>query len=79
MADYLASNDYRAAANAAALASMPAEQAKIYKPLLDFRPEYLNSGFDEVEASFGSFRTYERQALGLGERELRRLRRELVV
>jgi len=38
MKDYLASNDYRAEANAAALAAMPAEQAAVYKPMLDVRP-----------------------------------------
>ncbi|NED82509.1 tyrosine-protein phosphatase, partial [Streptomyces sp. SID11233] len=39
--DYLASNTYRAAGNAAALAAMPADQAAVYKPLLDVRREYL--------------------------------------
>ncbi|MFD4547012.1 hypothetical protein [Streptomyces sp. NPDC058466] len=28
-------------------------------------PEYLNSGFDEVHAQYGSFSAYEKQALGL--------------
>ncbi|MYW69304.1 protein-tyrosine-phosphatase [Streptomyces sp. SID8379] len=78
-ADYLASNDYRAEANAATLASMPAEQAKVYKPMLDVRAEYLNSGFDEVRAKFGSFRAYEQQALGIDAQELRQLKRELLV
>ncbi|MEU6846615.1 tyrosine-protein phosphatase [Streptomyces sp. NPDC046716] len=79
MADYLASNDYRAEANAAALASMPPEQAKVYKPLLDVRAEYLNSGFDEVEKTFGSFRAYEQRGLGLDPAELRTLKAELLV
>ncbi|MFE0103340.1 tyrosine-protein phosphatase [Streptomyces sp. NPDC059009] len=79
MDDYLASNDYRAEADAAALAALPPEQAAVYKPLLDVRPEYLNSGFAEVEEKFGSFRTYEKRALGLDARELRELRRELLV
>ncbi|MBO1337138.1 tyrosine-protein phosphatase [Streptomyces sp. VRA16 Mangrove soil] len=79
MKDYLASNDYRAAANAAALAAMPPEQAKVYKPLLDVRAEYLNSGFDEVRAAFGSFEAYERQALGVTAPELRSLKRQLLV
>ncbi|WP_338699091.1 tyrosine-protein phosphatase [Streptomyces sp. Q6] len=79
MADYLASNDYRAAANAAALASMPPAQAKVYKPLLDVRAAYLNSGFDEVREKFSSFRTYEKRALGLSPAELRTLKAELLV
>ncbi|MFE6892622.1 tyrosine-protein phosphatase [Streptomyces sp. NPDC057694] len=79
MADYLASNDYRAEANAAALASMPPEQAKVYKPLLDVRAGYLNSGFDEVRDTFGSFDAYERQGLGISKAELRDLKRDLLV
>ncbi|MFF5255221.1 tyrosine-protein phosphatase [Streptomyces leeuwenhoekii] len=78
MADYLASNDYRAEANAAALAALPAEQAAVYKPMLDVRAAYLNSGFAEVERAYGSFAAYERKALGLDARELRELRAELL-
>ncbi|MEV0092591.1 tyrosine-protein phosphatase [Streptomyces sp. NPDC050738] len=79
MSDYLASNDYRAAANAAALASMPAAQAAIYKPMLDVRPEYLNSGFDEVAEKYGTFGTYLKKAVGVDARELHSLQRELLV
>ncbi|GAB2829408.1 tyrosine-protein phosphatase [Actinocorallia aurea] len=79
MADYLASNDYRAAANAAALASMPAAQAEIYKPLMDVRAEYLDAGFDQVEKSFGTFAAYERQGLGLTKAELKELKETLLV
>lgn len=56
--DYLLSNVYRADANAALLASMPAAAAAVYKPLLDVRPEYLQSGFDEVQSTFGSWNGY---------------------
>ncbi|MER7716940.1 tyrosine-protein phosphatase [Streptomyces flaveolus] len=79
MKDYLASNVYRAEANAAALAAMPAAQAAVYKPMLDVRAEYLNSGFDEVEEAYGSFAAYERKGLGLDARELRALKAELLV
>ncbi|MEU9360026.1 tyrosine-protein phosphatase [Streptomyces sp. NPDC048301] len=79
MEDYLASNDYRAEANAAALASMPAAQAAVYKPLLDVRPEYLNSGYDEVAKKFGSFGAYEAKALGLDAKDIRDLKRDLLV
>ncbi|MEU6101131.1 tyrosine-protein phosphatase [Streptomyces flaveolus] len=79
MKDYLASNVYRAEANAAALAAMPAAQAAVYKPMLDVRAAYLNSGFDEVEEAYGSFAAYERKALGLDARELRALKAELLV
>ncbi|WP_329121249.1 tyrosine-protein phosphatase [Streptomyces sp. NBC_01465] len=79
MSDYLASNDYRAAANAAALASMPPAQAAVYKPLLDVRAGYLNSGFDEVAQKYGTFGTYLKSGIGVDGRELARLKRELLV
>ncbi|WP_151771897.1 tyrosine-protein phosphatase [Streptomyces abyssomicinicus] len=79
MRDYLASNHYRAEANAAALAALPPQQAAVYKPLLDVRPSYLNSGFEEVEDAYGSFTRYERQALGLDAKDLRKLRSQLLV
>ncbi|MFJ7968816.1 tyrosine-protein phosphatase [Streptomyces sp. NPDC096324] len=77
--DYLASNTYRAAVNAATLAAMPPAQAAVYKPLLDVRAEYLNSGFDEVRAQYGDFRSYLRDGLHIDARELRDLKRELLV
>lgn len=79
MRDYLASNDYRAEADAATLAALPPAQAAVYKPMLDVRPQYLDSGFDEVRRSHGSFAAYSKQALGLDARELRDLREELLV
>ncbi|MER7950668.1 tyrosine-protein phosphatase [Streptomyces sp. NPDC096079] len=79
MADYLASNTYRKAANDAVLGHLPPAQAAVYKPLLDVRPEYLNSGYDEVEAVYGSFDRYLKDALGIDHRELKRLRKDLLV
>ncbi|MDX6742182.1 tyrosine-protein phosphatase [Actinocorallia sp. A-T 12471] len=79
MADYLASNDYRAAANAAALAALPPAQAAIYKPLLDVRAEYLNAGFAQVKKSFGTFSGYEKKGLGLSKAELKELKDSLLV
>ncbi|WP_457030666.1 tyrosine-protein phosphatase [Kitasatospora sp. P5_F3] len=70
-ADYLASNDYRAAANAAILSHLPASYQAIYKPLLDVRPEYLNAGFDEVQAKFGSFDGYLKDGLEVDVHKLR--------
>ncbi|WKV73476.1 tyrosine-protein phosphatase [Streptomyces sp. PCS3-D2] len=78
-ADYLASNDYRKAANEAILSHLPAEQAAVYKPLLDVRPEYLNAGYDEVEAAYGSFDRYLKDGLGIDARELKQLRKDLLV
>ncbi|MCX4526380.1 tyrosine-protein phosphatase [Streptomyces sp. NBC_01551] len=79
MADYLASNDYRKAANDAILSHLPAAQAAVYKPLLDVRPEYLNSGYDEVKAEYGTFDRYLKNGLGVDARELKELKRDLLV
>ncbi|MFJ3882822.1 tyrosine-protein phosphatase [Streptomyces sp. NPDC090077] len=79
MADYLASNDYRKAANDAVLSHLPAQQAAVYKPLLDVRPEYLNAGYDEVKAKYGSFDRYLKDGLGVDARELRELKKDLLV
>ncbi len=78
-ADYLASNTYRAAENAAALAQLPPAYQAVYKPLLDVRAEYLNAGFDEVRREFGSFDAYLKSGLGLDQRDLRDLRSQLLV
>ncbi|MFJ6496419.1 tyrosine-protein phosphatase [Streptomyces virginiae] len=78
-ADYLASNDYRKAANDAILSHLPAQQAAVYKPLLDVRPEYLNAGYDEVEATYGSFDRYLKDGLGIDARELKELKKDLLV
>ncbi|WP_129843642.1 tyrosine-protein phosphatase [Streptomyces sp. RFCAC02] len=79
MEDYLASNGYRAEENAAALAQVPEELRPAYRAVLDVRPEYLAAGFDEVEAAWGGFDGYLRDALGLSGRDLRDLRRALLV
>ncbi|MFI0941256.1 tyrosine-protein phosphatase [Streptomyces sp. NPDC021020] len=77
--DYLASNTYRAAENAAALAQLPEAMRPAYKALLDVRPEYLNAGFDEVARKYGSFDRYLDAALGFDSRDVRELRRRLLV
>lgn len=79
LADYLASNDYRKAANDAVLSHLPAAQAAVYKPLLDVRPEYLNAGYDEVKAKYGTFDRYLKDGLGIDSRELKELKKDLLV
>ncbi|MFD9307381.1 tyrosine-protein phosphatase [Streptomyces sp. NPDC060048] len=79
MADYLASNDYRKAANDAVLSHLPAAQAAVYKPMLDVRPEYLNAGYEEVEAAYGTFDNYLGNGLGIDARELKQLKKDLLV
>ncbi|WP_371479900.1 tyrosine-protein phosphatase [Kitasatospora sp. NBC_00315] len=78
-ADYLASNTYRAAENAATLAQLPPAYQAVYKPLLEVRPEYLEAGFDEVRQKFGSFDAYLKSGLGLDQRDQRDLRSRLLV
>ncbi|WP_405009062.1 tyrosine-protein phosphatase [Kitasatospora sp. NBC_01539] len=78
-ADYLASNTYRAAENAAALQQVPASMRPAYQALLDVRPSYLDAGFAEVTRVYGSFDGYLRTGLGLDARDLRDLRRQLLV
>ncbi|MEU6862741.1 tyrosine-protein phosphatase [Streptomyces sp. NPDC046876] len=79
MADYLASNDYRRAANDAVLAHLPAQQGAVYKPMLDVRPEYLNSGYEEVKARYGTFDRYLNDALAVSPRDLTQLKKDLLV
>ncbi|MFB7278275.1 tyrosine-protein phosphatase [Streptomyces hydrogenans] len=79
MADYLASNTYRAAANEAVLSHLPPAQAAVYKPLLDVRPGYLNASFDEVREEFGSFRAYLREGAAVDAHQLKALKRDLLV
>ncbi|WP_329566837.1 tyrosine-protein phosphatase [Kitasatospora sp. NBC_01266] len=79
MADYLASNDYLAASNAATLAKLPPAYQAVYKPLLGVQPEFLNAGFDEVTKDFGSFDGYLKNGLGLDRHDLRDLKAQLLV
>ncbi|MFF6899945.1 tyrosine-protein phosphatase [Streptomyces hydrogenans] len=79
MADYLASNTYRAAANEAVLSHLPPDRAAVYKPLLDVRPGYLNASFDEVREEFGSFRAYLREGVAVDAHQLKALKRDLLV
>jgi len=76
--DYLLSNTYRAEANAATLAQLPAAAAAIYKPLLDVRAEYLAAGFDEVTQSFGSWGTYLSQGIAVNRGQQRALEAQLL-
>lgn len=79
MADYLLSNDYLAASNAATLAAVPAAIRPGYQAVLDVRPEYLRSGFDEVTTRYGTFDNYLRTALGLTPKDLKTLKSHLLI
>jgi len=77
--DYLASNTYNAASNAATLAQLPPAYQAIYEPLLTVTPAYLASGFNEVTAEYGTFDNYLSKGLGIDSRTLRELRAQLLV
>ncbi|MBB2946768.1 protein-tyrosine phosphatase [Actinoplanes lutulentus] len=77
--DYLLSNVNLAASNAATLAAVPAAIRPGYKAVLDVRESYLQSGFDEVTVTYGTFDNYLRQGLGLTPKDLRALRAQLLV
>ncbi|MFG2979834.1 tyrosine-protein phosphatase [Streptomyces sp. NPDC048258] len=47
--------------------------------MLDVRPEYLNAGYDEVSAKYGSFDRYLKDGLGIDARELKQLKKDLLV
>ncbi len=77
--DYLASNTYNAASNAATLAQLPPAYAAVYEPLLTVTPAYLASGFNEVTAQYGTFANYLDKGLGIDSKTLHELRSELLV
>ncbi|MBW5484203.1 tyrosine-protein phosphatase [Streptomyces bambusae] len=79
LADYLASNDYRRATDEALLARLTPEQVALYKPMLEVRPEYLDAGYNEVQAQYGSFDRYVQDGLGIDAAELKELKSELLV
>ncbi|WP_240803673.1 tyrosine-protein phosphatase [Streptomyces sp. A0592] len=47
--------------------------------LIDVRPEYLNAGYDEVAATYGSFDRYLQDGLGIDARELKQLKKDLLL
>jgi len=48
------------------------------RPLLGVERAYLRAAFDEIEARYGCFNRYLREALGVGDRELASLRANLL-
>ncbi|MDD0842141.1 tyrosine-protein phosphatase [Pseudomonas sp. Gutcm_11s] len=78
MQNYLATNDYTADRVAATLAHMPASYAAIYAPLLGVQASYLQAGFDEVVAQYGSMDNYLKEGLGLSQETIYVLRGKMV-
>jgi protein-tyrosine phosphatase len=81
MQDYLLSNTYYfdSPGVQAELAGMPAAEAAVYAPLLEVQAPYLQAGFDQVTASYGSMYGYATRGLGLSPRTIAKLRHKLLV
>jgi protein-tyrosine phosphatase len=81
MQDYLLSNTYYfdSPAVQAELKEMPAAEAAVYAPLLEVQASYLQAGFAQVTASYGSMYGYAVHGLGLSPQTIARLRHKLLV
>jgi protein-tyrosine phosphatase len=81
MADYLLSNRYYLDSPAVQqeLAAMPTAQAAVYRLLLQVAPDYLEAGFAQVKASYGSMDRYLSKGLHLSAETIARLRTKLLV
>jgi protein-tyrosine phosphatase len=82
MQDYLLSNVYLAPSIAAQTTTLRAQQGSAIAiaraPLLDVDENYLQAGFDQVQASYGTMASYLTQGLGLSTATVDALRNRLV-
>ncbi|MGF6965382.1 protein-tyrosine phosphatase [Paraburkholderia sp. WC7.3g] len=82
MQDYLLSNVYLAPSIAAQTTSLRAQEgaaiATARAPLFDVDDNYLQAGFDQVQASYGTMASYLTQGLGLSTATVDALRNRLV-
>ncbi|MGF6370277.1 protein-tyrosine phosphatase [Paraburkholderia sp. RAU6.4a] len=82
MQDYLLSNVYLAPSIAAQTTTLRAQEgaaiATARAPLLDVDENYLQAGFDQVQASYGTMASYLTQGLGLSTATVDALRNRLV-
>ena len=81
MQDYLLSNTYYfdSPAVQAELSEMPAAESAVYAPLLEVHASYLQAGFAQVTASYGSMYGYAVHGLGLSPQTIVKLRHKLLV
>ena len=79
--DYLLSNTYYfdSPAVQAELKAMPAAESAVYAPLLEVQASYLQAGFAQVTASYGSMYGYAVHGLGLSPQTIAKLRHKLLV
>src|SRR2546423_4826109 len=80
VADYLATNDYARAANAALVDAMRrrglATDPALLGPVLEARETYLAAAYDEAERRYGGMAGYLRDGLGLPDATIDGLRRD---
>lgn len=83
MEDYLLTNTVAAVSIASALDALRAEQgediAAIETPLFNVQSSFLQAGFDQVQASYGTMANYLTHGLGLAQATIDTLRDKLVV
>jgi protein-tyrosine phosphatase len=79
--DYLLSNTYYfdSPAVQAELKAMPAAESAVYAPLLEVQASYLQAGFAQVTASYGSVYGYAVHGLGVSPQTIAKLRHKLLV
>lgn len=78
MQDYLATNEYTAARVNAAVAALPASMQESYRTLMGVQANWLQAGFDQIVASYGSVDNYLKQGLGLSQETIYVLRAKMV-
>ncbi|CAD6557880.1 tyrosine-protein phosphatase [Paraburkholderia metrosideri] len=80
--DYLLSNVYLAQSIQQQTATLRAQDgdaiATVEAPLLDVQESYLQAGFDQVQASYGTMANYLTQGLGMSQMTVDTLRNRLV-
>ncbi len=79
MEDFLLTNHYTAAATEKRLLmievfSLFRADSEALRPLFGVEPAYLEAAFDAIDAKYGDFDTYRRDALGLDDAELEAFR-----
>jgi protein-tyrosine phosphatase len=83
MQDYLLSNVYRAQSIRAQTETLRTQDgdalAAIQQPLLGVQESFLQAGFNQVQATYGTMAHYLTQGLGLSDSAIANLRSRLVV
>jgi protein-tyrosine phosphatase len=83
MQDYLLSNVYLTRLIASRTETLRAQQgdvvATVESPLFNVQENYLQAGFDQVQASYGTMASYLTQGLGMSQATIDALRDRLVV